>query len=498
MRSRYSHTLCSMRPVCLFTDHLQANIANITANPNDIPFVLRPTATPGTLGKKVYCTYFLNTGNCNYMQEGCKYKHEFPNDEGTRTAIGLRKLPTWMRDDPAVPIKPIPSLSGQTVPTAFQQNWRSRAQSQPPQADLGGAPKAPVSTFSPVRGRTSTITPNAATTHGPPMQPQNSNSNNHAQQGQFFGPPGHHFPSHANHNVQQQSRSLSGAFSNGNGHGHNSPAMISADSFNRQIPTNGTIGSYNQPAATVGRPASNVKASSADIRVNGQHQANGNTYNHDRSHQSRAAPDARIRNSAVYTPSRTTASSQDDTTGSATPLAHVNDNVPATSNHQAQGHNHFAGLHSIGNTAIPGSGTTAAALDFRASTPASNGPQPLMSNDLHQLSLNTQPLTPTALSNNHQGTSHIVDNNDNVYDNNNSGSAGQSNASQTDPGSPAYVHPRMFVQEGEPRFVTNAAKGAHSSSKDVHKKGTKKAPSSSGGKRGHKGRGTTHYSETLI
>lgn len=34
------------------------------------------------------------------MQEGCRHKHEIPQDEETRTKIGMRGIPRWLLDDP--------------------------------------------------------------------------------------------------------------------------------------------------------------------------------------------------------------------------------------------------------------------------------------------------------------------------------------------------------------------------------------------------------------
>jgi len=536
-----------------FTNHTQANTPNITVKPSGIPQVSRPTATPGTLGKKVYCTYFLNTGNCNYMQEGCKYKHEFPEDEETRSAIGLRKLPTWMRDDPAVPIKPIPA--------AFSANTWRRPGSQPPQAELSvGAKPSPQNPFSSSanNGRRFTQPQNGTRSNSPAvlppaaqaaqasfMQPQNSNYNNHAQQVPFFGPPQHHFPSHASHNTQQQSRPISGKFvnSNGNGHGHNSPAVISAHSFSRQIPTNGTNSSYHQPTASVmqprgsspptqapiGRPASNSQSSAPNAHVDGQQQTRGRTDDQHRPHYNgHTAPDALLRNAVVYTPS-TTANSHHATNGSTTSLANGNGNASGNSthnnppghhfagshairyaesngdgslssdgNHNAQGH-YLAGLHSNGNAATNGNGSataphysrapipmsvsshrtyTGAAQDNQSTTsnmpanidgnaPAtSNGPLPLMSNDIHQLTLNTQPLTPSTF------TKDNGNGNGNGIDNHNAGYASQSDISQVAPGSPAYMHKRMFIKEGEQRYVEAPMKEVQGSeAEEVHTKG---------------------------
>ena len=44
--------------------------------------------------KKEYCTYWIRTGECDYTQQGCLYKHEMP-DSDTLKAIGFRGTPRW-------------------------------------------------------------------------------------------------------------------------------------------------------------------------------------------------------------------------------------------------------------------------------------------------------------------------------------------------------------------------------------------------------------------
>ncbi|KAK3110305.1 hypothetical protein LTR53_015527 [Teratosphaeriaceae sp. CCFEE 6253] len=44
--------------------------------------------------KKEYCTYWLRHGECDYMQQGCLYKHEMPDRE-TLGRIGFRGVPRW-------------------------------------------------------------------------------------------------------------------------------------------------------------------------------------------------------------------------------------------------------------------------------------------------------------------------------------------------------------------------------------------------------------------
>ncbi|RMZ15610.1 hypothetical protein D0860_01535 [Hortaea werneckii] len=65
-----------------------------------VGYVPRPTVAPPSgaqpdQDKKEYCTYWIRTGECDYMQQGCLYKHEMP-DKATLEKIGLgRNLPRW-------------------------------------------------------------------------------------------------------------------------------------------------------------------------------------------------------------------------------------------------------------------------------------------------------------------------------------------------------------------------------------------------------------------
>lgn len=72
--------------------------------PSNTPENTQPAAkiaeTPGPLPKKVYCMYWLRKGECDYMQEGCRYKHEMPVDEETRLKIGIREIPWWFTVSP--------------------------------------------------------------------------------------------------------------------------------------------------------------------------------------------------------------------------------------------------------------------------------------------------------------------------------------------------------------------------------------------------------------
>ncbi|KAI7329598.1 hypothetical protein KC315_g6077 [Hortaea werneckii] len=65
-----------------------------------VGYVPRSTVTPPSgaqpdQDKKEYCTYWIRTGECDYMQQGCLYKHEMP-EKPTLERIGLgRNLPRW-------------------------------------------------------------------------------------------------------------------------------------------------------------------------------------------------------------------------------------------------------------------------------------------------------------------------------------------------------------------------------------------------------------------
>lgn len=69
------------------------------------------------------------------MQEGCKYKHEIPPDDETRLAIGVRTYPSWPREDPTPPPRPVKTPQGPKP--AYQQSWR-RQEARGPQSDSTG------------------------------------------------------------------------------------------------------------------------------------------------------------------------------------------------------------------------------------------------------------------------------------------------------------------------------------------------------------------------
>ncbi|TKA83942.1 hypothetical protein B0A55_00242 [Friedmanniomyces simplex] len=53
-----------------------------------------PSGMQPNAEKKEYCTFWIRTGECDYTQQGCLYKHEMP-DRGTLERIGFRGVPRW-------------------------------------------------------------------------------------------------------------------------------------------------------------------------------------------------------------------------------------------------------------------------------------------------------------------------------------------------------------------------------------------------------------------
>ena len=58
------------------------------------------TNTPES-NDKVYCTHWIRHGECDYIQQGCRYKHEMPY-RATLQSIGFRTVPRWWQEKVAV------------------------------------------------------------------------------------------------------------------------------------------------------------------------------------------------------------------------------------------------------------------------------------------------------------------------------------------------------------------------------------------------------------
>ncbi|KAI7203442.1 hypothetical protein KC316_g6065 [Hortaea werneckii] len=69
--------------------------------------VAPPSGAQPDQDKKEYCTYWIRTGECDYMQQGCLYKHEMP-DKATLEKIGLgRNLPRrWVEKQNGIKLGP--------------------------------------------------------------------------------------------------------------------------------------------------------------------------------------------------------------------------------------------------------------------------------------------------------------------------------------------------------------------------------------------------------
>lgn len=64
-------------------------------------FTSSPSSSSSEPGDKVYCTHWIRHGECDYMQQGCRYKHEMPDKE-TLASIGFRVEPRWWQEKKAV------------------------------------------------------------------------------------------------------------------------------------------------------------------------------------------------------------------------------------------------------------------------------------------------------------------------------------------------------------------------------------------------------------
>ncbi|MCJ1407140.1 hypothetical protein MMC19_001210 [Ptychographa xylographoides] len=54
-------------------------------------------ATPGQFAKKIWCSHWIRTGECDFTQQGCIYKHVMPDIETLRK-LGHRHWPRWYRE----------------------------------------------------------------------------------------------------------------------------------------------------------------------------------------------------------------------------------------------------------------------------------------------------------------------------------------------------------------------------------------------------------------
>ncbi|KAI5309119.1 hypothetical protein KEM55_004019 [Ascosphaera atra] len=81
--------------------------------------------------KKEFCSHWIRTGECDFMQQGCKFKHMMPTDPVTLGKLGLRDIPRWYRK-----LYNIPSL----LPESEQEN----APPEAPRLGWAGSTPAPM------------------------------------------------------------------------------------------------------------------------------------------------------------------------------------------------------------------------------------------------------------------------------------------------------------------------------------------------------------------
>jgi len=79
------------------------------------------TNTPDS-SDKVYCTHWIRHGECDYIQQGCRYKHEMPN-KATLQSIGFRTVPRWWQEKVAVQLgqSAIPTVDNAMKPSEWMK-----------------------------------------------------------------------------------------------------------------------------------------------------------------------------------------------------------------------------------------------------------------------------------------------------------------------------------------------------------------------------------------
>lgn len=93
-----------------------------------------PTGSPSNFseqGDKIYCTHWIRHGECDYMQQGCRYKHEMP-DRATLTSIGFRTVPRWWQEKTAFQLgqSAVPTVGPVMKPSEWLKQRRSSHDSQ--------------------------------------------------------------------------------------------------------------------------------------------------------------------------------------------------------------------------------------------------------------------------------------------------------------------------------------------------------------------------------
>lgn len=66
---------------------------------------------------KIYCDKWVHEGICAFTQQGCKYKHEMPQDKATQHSLGLfHGLPAWWKKQQGELARSVPPSGNHTSP----------------------------------------------------------------------------------------------------------------------------------------------------------------------------------------------------------------------------------------------------------------------------------------------------------------------------------------------------------------------------------------------
>ncbi|KAF2193691.1 hypothetical protein K469DRAFT_745186 [Zopfia rhizophila CBS 207.26] len=88
-------------PTVSLTDEIASEYRNDTQRFGYSPRTLPPSGIAPDLSKKEYCTYWIKTGECAFMSQGCRYKHEMPSVDKLRM-IGFNAVPKWWKEKSAI------------------------------------------------------------------------------------------------------------------------------------------------------------------------------------------------------------------------------------------------------------------------------------------------------------------------------------------------------------------------------------------------------------
>ncbi|EXJ73852.1 uncharacterized protein A1O5_03614 [Cladophialophora psammophila CBS 110553] len=89
-----SSTNVALPPTTTTTLAWRSKAAPILAN--DAP-PADPDPEMPPVGQKIYCSYWLRNGECNFAQQGCMFKHVMPLKLEVLEVLGFRDLPDWYR-----------------------------------------------------------------------------------------------------------------------------------------------------------------------------------------------------------------------------------------------------------------------------------------------------------------------------------------------------------------------------------------------------------------